>query len=90
IEHIYHNGHVWPEDLHFPQSREVHIYEGDVWQAIREANRGEPIAVWLLGGLDGQQRQLSVDQFVPQDGRTLQDARGPHSDLEDLLPTRIP
>ncbi|MEW8689310.1 MAG: hypothetical protein AB2556_26100 [Candidatus Thiodiazotropha sp.] len=42
VEKIYscHNGHVWPKDLHFPQSREVHIYEGDVWQAIREATRG--------------------------------------------------
>ncbi|MEW8689155.1 MAG: hypothetical protein AB2556_25315 [Candidatus Thiodiazotropha sp.] len=58
IELICHSGHAWPKDLHFPQSREVHIYEGDVWQAIREATRGEPIAVWLLGGLDGQQRQL--------------------------------
>ncbi|MEW8688777.1 MAG: hypothetical protein AB2556_23415 [Candidatus Thiodiazotropha sp.] len=36
-------------------------------KAIREAIRGEPIAVWLLGGQD---RQLSVDQFVLQDGRT--------------------
>ncbi|MEW8441099.1 MAG: hypothetical protein AB2689_23365 [Candidatus Thiodiazotropha taylori] len=67
IELICHNGHAWPKDLHFPQSREVHIYEGDVWQAIREAIRGEPVAVWLLGGQD---RQLSVDQFVLQDGRT--------------------
>ncbi|MEW8688774.1 MAG: hypothetical protein AB2556_23400 [Candidatus Thiodiazotropha sp.] len=67
VELICHNGHAWSKDLHFPQSREVHIYEGDVWQAIREATRGEPIAVWLLGGQD---RQLSVDQFVLQDGRT--------------------
>ena len=67
IELICHNGHAWPKNLHFPQSREVHIYEGDVWQAIREATRGEPIAVWLLGGQD---RQLSIDQFVLQDGRT--------------------
>ncbi|MEW8689118.1 MAG: hypothetical protein AB2556_25130 [Candidatus Thiodiazotropha sp.] len=64
---IYHNGHAWPKDLHFPQSREIHIYEGDVWQAIREATRSKPIAVWLLGGQD---RQLSVDQSVLQDGRT--------------------
>ncbi|MEW8687546.1 MAG: hypothetical protein AB2556_17160 [Candidatus Thiodiazotropha sp.] len=52
IELICHNGHAWPKELHFPQSREVHIYEGDVLQAIREATRGEPIAVWLLGGQD--------------------------------------
>ncbi|MEW8689087.1 MAG: hypothetical protein AB2556_24975, partial [Candidatus Thiodiazotropha sp.] len=68
IELICHNGHAWSKDLHFPQSREVHIYEGDVWQAIREAIRGEPVAVWLLGGQD---QQLSVDQFVLQDGRTF-------------------
>ncbi|MEW8689165.1 MAG: hypothetical protein AB2556_25365 [Candidatus Thiodiazotropha sp.] len=66
FELICHNGHAWPKDLHFPQSREVHIYEGDVWQAIQEATHGEPLAVWLLGGQD---RQLSVDQFVLQDGR---------------------
>ena len=67
MELIVHNGHAWLKDLHFPQSREVHFYEGDVWHAIREATYGEPLAVWLLGGHD---RQLSVDQFVLQDGRT--------------------
>ncbi|MEW8688036.1 MAG: hypothetical protein AB2556_19670, partial [Candidatus Thiodiazotropha sp.] len=41
VELICHNGHAWSKDLHFPKSREVHIYEGDVWQAIREATRGE-------------------------------------------------
>jgi len=30
IELIVHNGHAWSKDLHFPQSREVHFYEGDV------------------------------------------------------------
>ena len=67
IELIVHNGHAWPKDFHFPQSKEVHIYEGDVWHAIREASHSLPLAVWLLGGHD---RQLSVDQFVLQDGRT--------------------
>ena len=67
VELIYHNGHAWSKDLHFLQSREVHIYEGDVWHAIREVTQGEPLTVWLLGGQD---RQLSVDQFVLQDGRT--------------------
>ena len=66
IELICHNGHAWPKDLHFPQSREVYIYEGNVWHAIREVTQGEPLAVWLPGGQD---RQLSVDQFVLQDGR---------------------
>ena len=68
VELIYHNSHAWTKDLHFPQSREVHFYEGDVWQAIREATENEPKAVWLLGG--GQDRLLTVDQFVLQDGRT--------------------
>ncbi|MEW8688979.1 MAG: hypothetical protein AB2556_24435, partial [Candidatus Thiodiazotropha sp.] len=71
VELICQNGHAWPKDLHFPQSREVHIYEGDVWQAIREATRGQSIAVWLLGGQD---RQLSVDQLVLRPPR-LQDTR---------------
>ena len=61
IELIVHNGHAWPKDLHFSQSREVHVYEGDVWQAIQDATQGKPLAVWLLGGQD---RQLTVDQFV--------------------------
>ena len=67
IELIVHNGHAWSNDLYFPQSKEVHFYKGDVWHAIREATDGEPLAVWLIGGHD---RQLSVDQFVLQDGRT--------------------
>ena len=37
VELIIHNGHAWSKDLHFPQPREVHFYEGDVWQAIRDA-----------------------------------------------------
>ncbi|MEW8689083.1 MAG: hypothetical protein AB2556_24955 [Candidatus Thiodiazotropha sp.] len=45
----------WPKDLHFPQSREVHIYEGDVWQAFREATRGEPLAVWWDAKTDSSQ-----------------------------------
>ena len=67
IELLCHNGHAWPEDLHFPQSREVHIYEGDVWEAIQQATQDEPLAVWFL---DGGDKQLNVDQFVLQDGRT--------------------
>ncbi|MEW8686503.1 MAG: hypothetical protein AB2556_11885 [Candidatus Thiodiazotropha sp.] len=63
-----------------PQSREVHIYEGDVWQAIQEATRGEPIAVWLLGGQD---RQLSIDQFVLQDDRTFR-TQGFHKRLRAI------
>ena len=29
VELLCHNGHAWSKDLHFPQSREVHIYEGN-------------------------------------------------------------
>ena len=36
-------------------------------QAIRQATQDQPIAVWLLGR---QERQLNIDQFVFQDGRT--------------------
>ena len=42
IQLIVHNGYAWSKDLLFPQSREVHFYEGDTWHAIRElptANR---------------------------------------------------
>ncbi|MEW8689313.1 MAG: hypothetical protein AB2556_26115, partial [Candidatus Thiodiazotropha sp.] len=78
VELICHNSHAWPKHLHFHQSREVHIYEGDVWQAIREATRGEPIAVWLLGGQD---RQLSVYQFVLYVGRNYR-TQGSHERLQ--------
>jgi len=57
IELIFHNGHAWSKDLHFPQFREVHLYEGE---AIRQATRREPKAVWLLGG-GPEGRQLTVD-----------------------------
>ena len=67
VELIVHNGHAWSTDLHFPASRHVNMYEGDVWHAISEATQNEPVAVWLLGGQD---KQLNVDQFVLQDGRT--------------------
>ncbi|MEW8689123.1 MAG: hypothetical protein AB2556_25155 [Candidatus Thiodiazotropha sp.] len=78
VELIYHNGHAWPKDLHFPQSRESHIYEGDVLLAIREATCGKPLAVWLL---NGQDRLLSVDQFVLQDGRIYR-TQGSHLRLQ--------
>ena len=64
VELIVHNGHAWSK---VPQSREAHFYKGDVWHAIREATHSSLLAVWLLGGHD---RQLSVDQFVLQDGCT--------------------
>ena len=83
VELIVHNGHAWSKDLHFPQSREVHIYEGDVWEAIRHATRDQPIAVWLLGAGDGQDRQLTVNQFVLQDGRTYRTQKA-HGRLQEI------
>ena len=77
VELIVHNGHAWPRDLHFPQAREVNIYEGDVWSAIQEATHDEPTAVWVLGG---QEKQLSADQFVLQDGRTFR-TQQKHDDI---------
>ena len=78
VELIVHNGHAWNKDLQFPASREVHTYEGDVWEAIQQATEHEPVAVWLLGG--GQDKQFSVDQFVLQDGRTFR-TQEKHDDL---------
>ena len=57
IELICHNGHAWSKDLHFPQSREVHIYEGNVRHAIREATRGGPISI-LIKGINKQYRSF--------------------------------
>ena len=72
IELTLHNGDAWGADLHFPQAREVVIYESDAWEAIREATQGEPKAVWVLGGGDTKcQKRLTVDQFVLEDGRTF-------------------
>ena len=77
VELIVHNGHAWSKDLYPPQFRETRVYEGDVWQAIRDATHISPLAVWLLCGHD---RQLLVDQFVLQDGRTYRT----HEALERL------
>ena len=81
VELIVHSGHTWSRELHFPQSREVHFYEGNVWQVIREATQNEPTAVWVLGG--EQERQLSVDQFVLQDGHTYR-TREAHERLQKV------
>ena len=76
LDLIVHNGHAWSADLHFPTSRQVHFYEGDVWQAIQEVTRG----VWLLGGGD---KKLSVDQFVLEDSRTYR-TRETHERLQHI------
>ena len=73
IELTLHNGHAWGKNLQFPQAREVVIYEGDMWEAIREATQGEPKTVWVLGG--GQDKRLTVDQFVLEDRRTYRTAQ---------------
>ena len=39
-----------------------------MWEAIPEATQGELKAVWVLGG--GQDKRLTVDQFVLEDGQT--------------------
>ncbi|KAK3746657.1 hypothetical protein RRG08_039082 [Elysia crispata] len=80
IELTLHNGHAWGADLHFPQTREIAIYKGDVWAAIQEATQGEPKAVWVLGG--GQNKRLTVDQFVLEDGRTFRTQETHNSLLE--------
>jgi len=59
VELVVHNGHAWSNDLHFPASREVHIYEGDVWQAIQQATENEPKAVWLLQLLLWPERKIT-------------------------------
>jgi len=46
IELIVRNGHAWSKDLHFRQSREIHLYAGNVWEVIRDATAGEPKAAW--------------------------------------------
>ncbi|MEW8689018.1 MAG: hypothetical protein AB2556_24630 [Candidatus Thiodiazotropha sp.] len=61
VELICHNGHAWPKDLHFPQSREVHIY---VWRYLGS----NP---WrAISGLAPGTTTAPVDQFALQDGRT--------------------
>ena len=80
IELTLHNGHAWGANLHFPQTREIAIYKGDVWAAIQEATQGEPKAVWVLGG--GQNKRLTVDQFVLEDGRTFRTQETHNSLLE--------
>ena len=78
IEVIQHNGHAWGANLHFPQARKVHIYEGDVWKAIKKATEDKPKAVWVLGG--GDDKVLNVDQFVFDDGGTYR-TRDAHEGL---------
>ena len=68
LEVVLHNGHAWGANLHFPQAREVHIYEGDVWKAIKKVTEDKPKAALVLGG--GDDKKLTVDQFVFEDGCT--------------------
>ena len=77
---IVHNGHAWSKDLHFPITRKIHFYEGDVWEAIHKVTRGSPLAVWLLGV---DVRQFSVNQFVLKDGRTFR-LRGTHERIQKI------
>ena len=65
-----------------PAVKEVHHYKGDVWEAIWQATQGKPLAAWLLGGHD---KQINVDQFVLQDGRTYRTQDGPPKTWESVL-----
>lgn len=67
IELIVDNGHAWGKDLHFPLSKKVCICESDVWEAINETTRDMPVEVCLLRS-SSEERWLTVDQFVLQDG----------------------
>ncbi len=84
VELTLHNGHAWGTDLHFPQAREVRIFEGDIWAAIQEATQGKPNAVWVLGG--GQNKRLTVDQFVLEDGRAFRTQETHDSLLKGMPP----
>ncbi|MEW8689015.1 MAG: hypothetical protein AB2556_24615 [Candidatus Thiodiazotropha sp.] len=70
IELICHNRHAWPKDLLFHQSREVHIYEGDFWQAIWEATRGGRLRLgsWVAK-TDSSQSTSSCSRTAAPSGR---------------------
>ena len=87
IELTLHKGHPRGKNLQFPQARKVVFYEGDVWEAIREATQGEPKAVRVLAG--GQDKRLTVDQFVLEDGRTYRTAQT-HDALLKACPALVP
>ena len=76
IELICHNGPKISTSRSPERSTSMRVMS----HAIREVTQGEPLAVWLLGGQD---RQLSVDQFVLQDGRTYR-TREAHERLKAI------
>lgn len=76
LELLCHNGHAWSKDLCFPRARTVHLYDGDVWEAIRETIQGGPTAVWVLENQD-----RTIDQFVLRDGRTYR-TQGVHEKIQ--------
>ena len=69
------------------QAREVHLFEGDVWQAVQAATQDEPKAVGVLGG--GLGKKLTVDQFVLEDGCTYR-TRETHENLLKACRVLVP
>lgn len=51
-----------------------------MWENTRLVTAGSPIAVWLLGG--GEGKQLNVTQFVLEDGRVFRTKQAHESLLE--------
>ena len=104
VELIVHNGHAWSKYLHFPQSREVHFYESDVWHAIREATHGEPAVEALLvlpKRRRGQRQNRASDRALPPEkspclhpdpssGQRDAGQGRPGPDLPQLLPLEWP
>lgn len=84
IELIVHNGHAWGKELHFPLSREVHIFEGDVWEAIREATRGSLAAVWLLVAPRGKGSSLWTNSSL----KTVEHTGRVRSTKESIKPVK--
>ena len=67
MELTLHNGHAWGGLIFTSPKPEVVIYEGDVWEAIREATQGEPKAGWVLGV---ERLSASQSTVVLEGGRT--------------------
>ena len=61
LEFICRNGHAWLEDLHFQGARQVWMYEGDLWDVIKQVIEGNPMTVWPQGD---ENRQLNVTQSL--------------------------
>ena len=65
VELICHNGHAWSKDLHFPQSREVHIYE---LLFLHHKDRLQDTLVTLLNHPKDSRKQ-NIQVTIPGTGR---------------------